>query len=276
MRILTPITFSLVAALAGTAAAQTRPTLTDQPAVRRRFELREGRFEVSPTFEATVQAEFRHTFAGGIKAEYHLTDAISIGGMIFFGASVDTGLMDEIVGTLPNEDSTTDPTPGRTTVEQHANKMPLHGGLGITFTPWFGKMALFGKAFLHYDIYISGGFGFGITNNDSPMDDRSTTCEVLCDDEDPNNNRSTNPRNDGPHNAGFNPGVQWGAGVHLFFNKWVALDISFRNYMFADNPSGFDFDADLDVDDEDRRFLSHLFFGVGISMYFPPRPDISR
>jgi hypothetical protein len=46
--------------------------------------------------------------------------------------------------------------------------------------------------------------------------------------------------------------------------------------MFTDNPSGLDFNYDLKVDDSDRRFLSHLFVGIGIAIYLPPRADISK
>jgi hypothetical protein len=46
--------------------------------------------------------------------------------------------------------------------------------------------------------------------------------------------------------------------------------------MFADNPSGFDQNFDLQVDNNDRRFMNHLFVGVGVSLFFPPKIQISR
>ena len=55
-----------------------------------------------------------------------------------------------------------------------------------------------------------------------------------------------------------------------------ALDISFRDYMFTDNPSGQDFNADRKVDDSDPRFLSHLFFGVGVSLFLPPKVKVTH
>jgi outer membrane beta-barrel protein len=256
------------------ASARDNP-LAGQPAVRNKVEYRDLRLEVTPTFEGTIKADFRHTLSVGAKIEYHLTDYLSVGGMIFYGFSPNTGLFNQIKSTLP-ESAAEYPTPSQEDAEQHANKMPLHGGAGITFTPWFGKLSIFGKAFIDYDIYISGGFGFAKTENAYPGSDTETTCELRCSDPNPDRRRSNDPRNDGPHNAGFNPGFQVGAGMHFFFNRFMALDLSVRNYVFSDNPSGLDFDADLDVDGDDRRFLSHLFVGVGISFYLPPAAKISK
>jgi outer membrane beta-barrel protein len=275
MRTTTATTLALALAVPAIASARENP-LAGQPAVRNKVEYRDLRLEISPTFEGTIKADFRHTLSVGLKLEYHLNDYLSVGGMIFYGFSPNTGLFKQIRSTLPEVRPTDDPTPSQGDVDQHANKMPLHGGAGLTFTPWFGKLSIFGKAFIDYDIYISGGFGFAKTENSYTGSDTETTCEVRCTDEDPTNDRSTDPRNDGPHNAGFSPGFQVGAGMHFFFNRFMALDLSVRNYVFADNPSGFDFDADRDVDGDDRRFLSHLFVGVGISFYLPPGAKISK
>jgi outer membrane beta-barrel protein len=267
-------------AFAAPAAAQSRTSPLDgQPTVRHKEELRDGRFEITPTFEASISAPFKNTLAGGLKIEYHITDVFSVDALFFFGSSLNTGLLDQVADSLPTTDApaSMDLTPSRTTALSHANSIPIHGGVGLTFTPFFGKLALFQKAFLAYDIYLSGGFGFAKTENDFQGDDKATTCEQFCDDatKDPRD-KFTDPRNDGPHNAAFNPGVQFGGGLHLFFNNWAALDIYVRDYMFGDNPSGLDFNNDNRVDDSDRRFLSHLFVGVGIAFYLPTTAKISR
>jgi outer membrane beta-barrel protein len=262
--------------LVAPASAQTRTSPLDgQPTVRHKEELRDSRFEITPTFEASISAPFKNSLSGGLKLEYHLTDVFSIDGLFFFGTSVNTGLLDQVVDSLPATEQpyTMDLQPSQSTAQNHANKIPIHGGVGLTFTPFFGKLAIFQKAFLAYDIYLSGGFGFAKTENDFDGDDKLTTCEEQCDTPNP---VFKDPRNDGPHNAGWNPGVQFGGGLHLFFNQWAALDIYVRDYMFGDNPSGLDFNHDQKVDDNDRRFLSHLFVGVGIAIYLPTSAKISR
>lgn len=260
-----------------TVASARKSPLSGAPMVRHKYEYRLKRFEVVPIFEGSVGAEYNHTLSGGLKAEYHLTDSLSFGGNILFGTALSTGLYDEIRDSLPPPGDAPYPTPSTQNADQHKNAIPLHGSVHITFTPTFGKMSLFGKSFLAYDIYFFGGFGFANTTNtfDGPGGDDATNCDENCMG-DPSTHRFNDPRNDGPHNAGFNPGVAFGGGLHVYFNKWVALDLSLRNYMFADNPSGFDQNFDLRVDDDDRSFTNHLFVGVGISLFLPPKIEISK
>ena len=63
-------------------------------------------------------------------------------------------------------------------------------------------------------------------------------------------------------------------------NEWIALDLTVRDYIFNDNPSGLDFNADLAVgnegDTDDSRFLNHLFFGLGVSIFLPPKAKRTR
>ena len=82
------------------------------------------------------------------------------------------------------------------------------------------------------------------------------------------------PNNDPALNDGTRLGLYFGGGVHVFMNDWIALDLTVRDYLFSDNPSGLDFDADLVVTDDDNRFLNHLFMGVGVSFLFPT--DVQR
>lgn len=271
----TGLTLSILAAtfLSSSAAEARKSPLAGQPAVRHKMELRKLRFEVAPTFDMSVAADYKNTLSAGLKLEYHLTDLLSIGGRILFGASLDSGLTSQIEDSLPTTEMPGDPTPTRSQFKDHLNETPFHGSANVTLTPWFGKMALFGKAFVNFDIYVTGGLGFAQTRNSWGAGDTCTNAEGT--DMDTGEPIYSDPRNDCPHNAGFNPGVTLGGGIHVFVNRWMAVDLSFHNYMFNDNPSGLDFNADQKVDEADRRFLSHLFFSVGLSMYLPTKIKIS-
>src|SRR5262245_57796558 len=133
----TPIRKALAALTAGAAAAAAflvapadadarKSPLEGQPAVRHKFEFRDKRFELAPTFEASVGAEYQHTLSGGVKLEFHLTDSLSVGGAILFGAALDTGLLEEIRGSLPSDPGPPYPTPNQRQVNEHINQMPLH------------------------------------------------------------------------------------------------------------------------------------------------------
>lgn len=255
----------------------TATSLAKQPAVRHRLLLVNKRFEVSPLFESTVNADYRHTLSGGLKLEYHISDMFSFGVVGAFGTSINTGLVNRILNTLPDvEADPGDPTPTKTEFEQHLNSMPVHGAAYASITPWYGKLAAFGKAFVNFDFYFQGGVAVAQLKNNCDLN-------VVCDDPYPGLTQNPNtgeaidpdddPNNDPALNDGLRLGVYMGGGIHVFLNNFIALDLTVRDYLFADNPSGLDFDADLAVTDTDSRLLNHLFMGVGLSFFLPPRAE---
>ena len=155
--------------------------------------------------------------------------------------------------------------------------MPVHGAVYVALTPWYGKLAAFGKGFVNFDFYFQGGMAFAsLTNN----------CDAsVCNDTMPNGGgidgdgnlipADNDPNNDFPLNGGTEVGLYLGGGIHVFFNEWIALDLTIRDYLFRDNPSGLDFNADLAVNNEgdldDSRFLNHVFVGIGVSVFLPPK-----
>jgi len=261
-------------ASSGDAHAQRRKSsLADQPAVRHRLLLVKQRFELTPSFESTINADFRHIIGGGAKLEYHLTDMLSFGAVGIFSTSLNTGLVDRIMPTL--EDDVDDATrePSQDEFSQHLNKMPIHGAAFASLTPWYGKLAAFGKAFVNFDFYFQGGLAFASLT--------SKCSNSICDDthpgvaiEDPDDptmqiQPDDNPNNDPPLNSGPQIGLYLGGGIHVFLNEFIALDLTVRDYAFNDNPSGADFNADLYVSEDDSRFQHHIFMGIGVSVMLP-------
>lgn len=253
------------------AEAQRKSPLEGQPAVRHRLLLVKKRFEASLAFESTVNADFRHTASGGAKLEYHVSDMWSLGAVGFFGTSFNTGLANRIIETLPGPDMDQpgDPTPTNQQFEEHLNSMPVHGAAYIGVTPWYGKLAAFGNFFVNFDFYFQGGLAFAQLQNDCCSFATDPNPGEIGDGMLPDND----PNNDPAINDGTRLGVFLGGGIHVFLNDWVALDLTVRDYIFSDNPSGLDFDADLAVTEDDNRFLNHLFMGVGVSLFFPTKVE---
>lgn len=255
-------------------------SLAEQPAVRHRLLLVKGRFELTPAFEANVNADYKYTLSGGLRAEYHLSDMLSVGAIGFYGASVNTGLTDRILSTLPETDPDSDPTPTQAEYEQHLNDMPLHGAAYVTLTPWYGKLAAFGAAFVNFDFYFSAGLAFAqLSSNCSTAnvcDDPLPGKPVVIDNPDPEPDTvipDNNANDDPPLNDGNRFGLYLGGGIHVFLNNWLALDLTVRNYLFSNNPSGLDTNFDYLVDEDDQQLQNHLFLGVGLSVFFPMRPE---
>lgn len=257
------------------AHAETRVNPLDgQPAVRHRLLLVKDRFEFAPLFESTVNAEYRHIVGGGAKLEYHLSDMFSLGVVGVFSTAIDTNLLTKINATLTENPK--DPRePTKTQFNDHLNSQPLHGAAYVSLTPWYGKLAAFGSAFVNFDFYFQGGLSFAQLNSNCPTN--------VCNDThpgtsipDPTDPMKTiapddNPNNDAPLNGGLKVGLYLGGGIHVFLNDYVALDLTVRDYAFSDNPSGADFNADLFVSSADNRFINHLFVGGGLSIMLPTK-----
>lgn len=274
--------FAVSGAVSPSAHADRRQnSLAADVAVRHRRLLVKNRFEFAPLFESTINADFRHILGGGAKLEYHLGDMLSIGVIGVGSTSLDTKLVDKIVPTLMTQAQKDQMVgmglnvrePSKDEFLDRLNTMPFHGAVYASLTPWYGKLAAFGQAYVAFDFYFQAGVAFAQLKSDCPV--------TICSDPSPGQSRpdprnpndtiaaDLNPNNDPPLNSGGRVGLYLGGGIHVFLNDFLALDMTVRDYAFTDNPSGADFNADLFVSTADNRFLHHLFFGAGISVMLP-------
>jgi outer membrane beta-barrel protein len=261
-----------VLTLASEAYAERRQnSLAADVAVRRRRLLVKNRFEFTPLFESTINADFRHIIGGGAKLEYHLSDMWSVGVIGVASTSLDTKLVDKIRPTLEMTANDKTREPSQAEFMSRLNTMPVHGAAYVGFTPWYGKLAAFSQAYVAFDFYFQAGVAFAQLNSDCPATVCSDRFPGMGNPDDENSSADGNPNNDPPLNDGSRVGLYLGGGIHVFLNDFLALDMTVRDYAFTDNPSGADFNADLFVSDSDNRFLNHLFFGVGISVMLPTK-----
>jgi outer membrane beta-barrel protein len=278
------VAFAVSGSVLAPAHAEPRQnSLAADVAVRHRRLLVKSRFEFTPLFESTINADFRHILGGGAKLEYHLSDMLSVGVIGVASTSLDTKLVDKIVPTLMTQQQKQQMVgaglnvrePSQEEFLDRLNTMPFHGAVYASLTPWYGKLAAFGQAYVAFDFYFQAGVAFAQLNSDCPM--------AICSDRFPGQSQTImnpdgstdtrppdlNPNNDPPLNNGGRVGLYLGGGIHVFLNDFLALDLTVRDYAFTDNPSGADFNADLFVSTADNRFLHHLFFGAGISVMLP-------
>jgi outer membrane beta-barrel protein len=259
----------LTIGVVGDAAAERRTNdLAKDVAVRHRRLLVKNRLEFTPLFESTVNADFQHIVGGGAKIEYHLSDMLSIGGVGVFSVALKTKLVKRILPTLEQTPDPTTREPSQAEFEDRLNKMPLHGAAYASLTPWYGKLAAFGQAFVAFDFYFQGGVAFAKLESNCPT---SVCSDMNTATPEPDGTLpDMNPNNDPPLNSGSRVGLYLGGGIHVFLNDFLALDLTVRDYAFSDNPSGADFDAkDQAVTSNDNRFVHHLFFGAGLSIMLP-------
>ncbi len=266
----------IIAALAGLltigvvteAEAQRRTNeLAKDVAVRHRRLLVKNRFELAPLFESTINADFHHIIGAGAKLEYHFSDMLSFGGVGVFSVALKTKLVDRVMKTLENTADPDTREPSQAEFESRLNKMPVHGAVYVSLTPWYGKLAAFSQAFVAFDFYFQGGVAFAQLDSTCPT---NVCTDRYAADPEPGSIPDGNPNNDPPLNSGSRAGLYLGGGIHVFLNDFIALDLTVRDYAFTDNPSGADFDAkDQAVTSNDNRFVHHLFVGAGLSIMFP-------
>src|SRR5262245_18484831 len=172
------VAFAVSGSVLAPAHAEPRQnSLAADVAVRHRRLLLKNRFEFTPLFESTINADFRHILGGGAKLEYHLSDMLSIGVIGVASTSLDTKLVDKIVPTLMTQQAKQQilnsgmyiREPSQEEFMNRLNTMPLHGAAYVSLTPWYGKLAAFAQAYVAFDFYFQAGVAFAQLKSSCPM-----------------------------------------------------------------------------------------------------------
>ncbi len=273
--------------LSSVAAAQRKNPLEGQPAVRRRTLYLPNRVELAPSIGMTFLQDFKHAVLFGVKAQYHIPwcfgskhfkECFSVGAAIHFSApalAFDTELTSEIKSTLGTEFDRPDinPAPTRQCLDDAVSHIMLMGMAPyLSYTPWLGKMSLFGQVFFDFDFYIMGGLGFVMFkggNIGRYADDLNL--EVI------------------DNNGGFRLGPAFGFGARFYVMDWLAINVEFRDIYLSQrlgqghNAAGFDRDGSLNpdtgritIDKKDRVSEHMMYITVGVSFFLPPTAPRSR
>ena len=267
----------LVLVASSALAEESKNPLEGQPAVRHRYELREGRFEVGPSIAFTLNRAMRDSALFGVKLEYHISDTFSVGAEVAGGVSYNTGLANELSDSYDENKETTK----WEQLEKRMSDIVMVGDIRAVWTPIYGRIAIFSKLFVLYDMYFFGGFGMAMTKNRGDQDEFG------------------NDQVDAT-NEGFRPGLTLpGLGMHIYFNNWISMGLEVKNVMFEDNETGADQTRGLQDDEiaqydtcrktgstagctptlvnaDDRTFSMHWFMGVNVTFFLPTMPEVSR
>lgn len=161
-------------------------------AVSRRVFLKRQRFELEPQFGFTTNDALNRAWSFGARASYHFNEELSIdlgGGGGFNQQLEDIRVLTEV--DLPKG------------AEQIA-----YGDVGVTFSPFYGKLAVMAEQVIHFDGFISGGLGVVVDNS-------------------------------GDAGAiAVNPAVELGVGTRVFLTRWLSLRGDLRNYAYPSFAGG--------------------------------------
>jgi outer membrane beta-barrel protein len=259
-RIAIVASFALIVLAPLAAHAQRKSPLEDAPAIRKRVELRETRFEIGAGLTSTLNQDYYNTFMVGLRAAFHFNDWFSLAATGNFAvANADTGFHDRLVEILPP--NIMNPQPRDPTVSSATGTMQkINAFLGaqFEFTPFAGKYSLFGKIFAHYDFYALLGAGaLDVEPTDSSVCGPMITasyCGV----------------------TGLRPGGQVGVGLHSFFNEWLALNVELKDFVARLDPSGRDVNGDGVANSGDVSWTSTYMVTANVMFFLPSAAAISQ
>jgi outer membrane beta-barrel protein len=260
----TAFTIALALGLPMVAQAQERKSpLADAPAVRRRVELRDKRFEIGVGAGATLGQDFYHAVMVNGRLAFHITDWLALSGWGAFNLTptFKTSFHERLIGVLPaNMPVSTDiRAPTQQQATDGMNRIGEAFAAQLELVPFTGKFGLFSKLFMNYDFYAFGGPGFidfkadGVCVAD-PMGKIRGSCPV----------------------TGFKIGANFGLGMHLFANDFFALNFEVRDILVPNNPAGRDTNGDMFTDSRDISWDSNYIMSLNLMFFLPGRATISN
>jgi outer membrane beta-barrel protein len=166
-------------------------------AVSRRTFLKADRFELAPQAGITTNDPFFRSWAFGTRASWHFSEEFSLDAGGAF-AAVQEQL--DIFRTLNVDPKDIDLTQVATT------SLVGYGDVGVTFSPFYGKVALASELVGHFDIFVSSGLAVVV-------DGQATAPAV-------------------------HPALEVGLGSRLFLNRWLALRADVRDYLYPSDING--------------------------------------
>ncbi len=211
--------------------------LEETDAVRRRLLLRGGRFEVTPTVGFTLNDPYQRNILLGAGLTYHVADTFALGITALGALNIETGLAEEVQS---KREERVDGFSG----------VSLLGTAELTYTPLFGKFALFGRAIVNYDLHVTIGGGVALTG---PVEDVET--EDL---------------------DKASPVIVAGIGLRSFVSDWFSLNIEVRDYIY---PSAINSVANADINGDaeaEEEWSNNFAVIVGFGFFFPTEPQLSE
>lgn len=198
-------------------------------AVQRKAFLVEGKFELTPLFSTSFADRFVQTFAPAGSVVYHLSENF---GLELYGSYMlptESGLTKEILNDLQLRSDISKLT-----------QMLWTAGLGVQFSPIYGKLQILGTYIGNFSFYVGAGFGVGETRvqctNGLPLDPNrgfptNANGEVVCNPNDLQSPGAVNPVYYEPNT--FRVMGALSGGVRFHFLTWLAVKLEVKDYLFV-------------------------------------------
>jgi outer membrane beta-barrel protein len=187
--------------------------------VQRKGFLKKGRFEAEPIFAATLNDAFYQKFGGGLRVAYNFgeTFALALRGVTYRKPewSSPSGWQPAPVRTDYAKEGKI-AFGGQLLASQIYDQLMLDG----IWSPIYGKISVLGRSIVHFDVYLSGGFGLVWTATSFA----------------PRDNSGLGPAPGTVIVGRSKLGVDLGGGVRFYPKDWLALDAGLMATLYPDQP----------------------------------------
>lgn len=196
--------------------------------------LKTGRFEISPAASVSVRDAFFTKFGFGGSLTYHFTETLAFGARAAY--ALDTIAGSAQICTVNAADKTrTCRAPTYAELDGVApGQITLLGAADLQWAPIYGKLSVLAEQFLHFDIYGILG-GLAVTYRGPPEGVGGTPL------------------------VRFAPGLDAGAGMRFFLNRWLTVRGELRDMVYQEQLLG-----------GASSLRNQLIFELGISVFIPP------
>ncbi|MEO8876553.1 MAG: outer membrane beta-barrel domain-containing protein [Polyangiaceae bacterium] len=209
-------------------------------AVQQVYVLRARRLEVSPYWSFGLNDQFVSHSGPGISLNYYISQVLAFGiNGTYYGINGDSDF------NFQNRREARIGVP--------LNQYLAQANVNFTYVPFYGKFSAFNNFIFHYDGYVVGGLG-GLWDKPIPVIDPD--------------NRNFSYK--------FNLDFDVGLGLRVFFNRWFAVNLEVRDYIFneaIENTSVAQTQAQqLDPNtwySPDSKITNNIQAQIGVSIFFP-------
>lgn len=176
-------------------------------AVQRKGFLKRGRIELTPIFAATVNDAFFQKFGGGLRLAYNVADSFAIALRYTRFSKYRTDNVREGMLAFQSQLLSSD----------IAEQAMLDG----VWSPIYGKAAFLGRNIVHFDLFLSAGFGLVLSATSGPPRNEGAFCTNL-----PWSGDMQCPK----------LAADFGGGVRFYPKEWLAFELGLNATLYPDQP----------------------------------------
>ncbi len=210
--------------------------LEEGDAIRNRVQYRGGRFNVAPALGFTLNDPYERSLLFGAQLSYFFTDAWGVDLTALGGVGMSTDLADQVKSKRADR------------ADGGFSKVTTLGSLDAVYAPITGKLALFGRQVLNYDMHVVAGVGGAKVGGADKIDS-------------------------------FALAPIAGVGLRTFVMKWLDVNFEVRDYIYkaaVNSVTNTETETGAPQTTAKGEWANHYSLTVGVGFSFPNEPEVKR